>query len=538
MSRYAGIFTVIVLSFVISIFIGVDSPVYCEDGPTQDTADIGTQTKSAGQGANLYQDAGGSNLANDSTVQTIIREAPNYVIPIAGLGLIFGITRFQLSTYPGPISNILFGRSLWLNTVHFVGISTTLIYAQHYLNRLKQEVAPQRYGLPVLERPTPVRSVSMVEQEDIASKFLAAYEASKASNTGTDTDTAEGSIVPQYKALSVLEQGEGTNYLESILTFFADWLKANHSNVLPSDLHNNLLDYFSSSLSFTSINIIVIVMYTAGCYLLYLFPALLSLNYISPKFTSWTCVTNIEKIGKSVIQVSSSIIKLFIVILIFIILVCSAYLYFYCYISLDVSHYINDTMKLELNQSTDITIEHKFWGAPTALIQTLWELVLVLVLGIYRSMILIKPFVCDGNTKAKLLLCSGFFVKITTAFFIISVVKMPTEGSFNVVALVDVFAGYNKCYKLVFYSTITFIITNTIVYVINYYNKEKVIIENSLNNQEKEIAKSSNDYLFINFLKLFLKLSSYVAFFGMFQGILFLKGYSIPCMLDSYLNLY
>ena len=527
--------------------ISIGSPVYCEDGPTQAATATEVKTQSAAQGANLYQDAGGPNVLSNPTVQRIISNSPYVAVPIGWVGIAMTMTHFQFgSAVPRPISPLLYQRNFGINLVGvaagtIIGYNAFVRYGPQFgsaprpMPNVQENVTEGHSALPVIERITPVQPVSIVKKEDLVAKFRSGNDAVNASNTVTDTDTH--SIVRKYDISSVLEKGEDLNSQESILTFFTEWLKANHSNVLPSDLQNNLLDYFSSGLSFTSINIIVIVMYTAGCYLLFFYPTLLSLNYISHKFTSWTGVANIDKTGKSVIQVISSIIKLFIVILILVILVCSAYLYFYCNISLDVSNYINDTMKLELNQCTNITIKHKFMGGPTGISQTLWQTVLVLFLSFYRSMALIKPLVCDSNIKTIILVFSAICVKLAICFIIMTAVKIPTT-SYNVVDLVDVFAGYNKCYKLVFYSTIIFLISNAIVYVINYYNKSKIVVGNYLNNQETKIAVNSKDYLFINLLMVFTKLCSYVALFGMFQGILFLKGYSIPCILDSYLTLY
>lgn len=281
-------------------------------------------------------------------------------------------------------------------------------------------------------------------------------------------------------------------------------------------------------------------MYTAGCYLLFSIPTFLSLKYISGKFTSWTGLANIDKAGKSVIQLIKSIVGLFNLILIFffVIVACSAYLYFNCQISQNLSNHINETMKLELNKSTDITIKHTFMGAPTGISQALGVGVIMLFLTLYPYLALIKPILCEGYIKANILLFSEIFVCPEGAvvnFFILSVVKIPSI--YGVVTLVDVFDGYNKCYKLVFYSTILLIISNAIVYVVNYYNKNRIVIVNFLENQEKEKAVSSHNYLFINILMVFTKLCSYVALFGMFHGILFLKGYCIPCSLDSYLSL-
>ena len=140
------------------------------------------------------------------------------------------------------------------------------------------------------------------------------------------------------------------------------------------------------------------------------------------------------------------------------------------------------------------------------------------VVGIYRSYVLVNPLKCTKYVKLVVILISTNFVSLTTTF-ITNIVTKDKEG----VTFIKLFSNCNFSIDLVFYSFVIAIISgpNKIEDFITFVAQYILFLS-----KEKAVSKcnwpyNSNKELFYNVLNISLKIVTSMAFFGLYQGALF-----------------
>lgn len=571
MARYTVFFFGIVLSLVMSIFIG--SPVYCEDGPTQDIATTATEHKSS-----ISTSAGDINQKSDASTTSPILDSPvpmQFKQIIEDYGVVTGTivtsgvllgnvfidkhfpTGVQLKNpFIGSLAGVGLRVGLVTMATAVVGAITAgtfkgvMIVGEHY-NRTAL-VGPNSNSNLTIPRGQ-AQTINFANQSDstaiqkyvdttgpntnlqdkayLVSKYREDSAAAAASNQNTVTST--DNVNHSHKVPCIIEEGETTTFVQSCNNFVVDWLHFNYGNRVPANLSGNLLDYFSFDFSFTSLNLSIIFMHTLVYWLFLFLFTLLSLKYFSSKLTSWLNKTT--KMSAAVVQFFISINILVVIFLFIVILIFSVYIYFYCNIPQDVAHHINNTMKILLDKTTDITITNTFLGVDSRHYMKLSGTVGLCILGIYRTYVVIRPLYLSTTIASCFVLFVLYTVKVTYTF----ITKITTMGSDSEPStLLELFGRYNDSNHVLFYSMIIIILSVTVTTTISYYKKYMVVTDNDQCNADNNKIGNSNKHLVYEILVAYNKVITSMAFYCAFQSIVFLHVYSIPGYIDHYLTLY
>jgi len=313
-----------------------------------------------------------------------------------------------------------------------------------------------------------------------------------------------------FTVLCPLEEGESTSFLDSIYQSMLNWITSEYSDSgrFPFDTDVNLLDYSSSQFDLFSVNCIVLIMYTAGCYFVFFGFLVSSLGYIH-KWTSRASKYKIVSFFSALLKVFISINKIILLLLVATVLVSTTYLYMYYNIPSDVIN--NMVNNIELANKKYVYI---FSYIPMKDLLKVIEVVMIFFLGVYRYRMIIRPL--EYNRYSKFIVTTAcIYIVQGVAMFVTNIVQM--SGNSESITLIEVINGYNACVKLVFYSLIILIITITIEYIC--YKKSSQILE--------KIGNTSK-YTIYNITLVFVKVVSTLAFFSVFIGIIALYGYYLP----------
>ena len=358
-------------------------------------------------------------------------------------------------------------------------------------------------------------------------------------STSSDVPT-DGDIASKYKIHCPLEETESTSFLSSIYSFMLECVKSisGSSNRFPLDLGVN--DCFTSHYYFTNLNLLVYIMFIAVlCFSIFTVAFFFSNLY---PLKNWSKTTTLFY-GKGVVEnrepsknihfitwlVKNLIVinKVLLLFLFIIILISSTYLYFNYSFSSDLGNHFNNIMKGLHGLSYDYTIVYKSFGVHVQYIQKISEFVLVAIIGIYRAYFLIRPLEYNEHIKVVVGVIIAFIMRQTVVF----ITSITIVGDIEVGAtFAEIFNGYNLNIKLVFYSLLIFIFFFTMEYIFfNNKNKFNTVKDSFQYNQEKKGDGNFNyKTLFYNILFIILKLSTSLAFFGVFEGSYSLFSYYIP----------
>ena len=573
-SRYTLFFLGILLSFVMSIYI--HSPVYCEDGPTQAVAATATEHKSsisttaaaisqkseASTTAPIFKDPAAMNFQEKARTRA-------YGTIVGGIvtgGLLLGNviiekhfpTGFQMKT---AFSTGIANTGARLASITIATGSVALLYngviegtaaydtystsnkAQYGRNidsNLTTSSQQQAEAIKAINQSsdaaiskrleTTAPDTNLLNKDYLQSKFRADSAVASSPNTITNTDSVSGS----YTIPCILEERESTTFVQSCKNFVVDWLNSEYGSRVPGNLSGNLLDYFTFDFSFASLNLIIIFMHSLVYWLLFFLFTLVSLNYFSSKRASWL---NKAKNSAAVIKVFIYTNILVVVFLFLVILIFSAYIYFYCNIPEGVALHINNTMKILKDQTTDITITNSFMGAPSHYYMKTSGTVALCILGIYRTYVVIRPMTMH---LTKTITSSFIVLVIVTVNLTQKLLTQTTTMTDNAetITLFEHFARYNECNHVLFYSMIIIIVSLIIVTILTHYKKNMIVTDNDQCNPENNKIRYSKKFLIYEILVAYNKVITSMALYCAFQSIVFLHVYSLPGDLDCYLTLY
>lgn len=369
---------------------------------------------------------------------------------------------------------------------------------------------------------------NLLNKDYLQSKFRADSAVASCPNTITNTDSVSGS----YTIPCILEEGESTTFVQSCNNFVG--LNSEYGSRVPGNLSGNLLDYFTFDFSFASLNLILILMHSLVYWLLFFLFTLVSLYYFRSKLASWL---NKAKNSAAVIKVFIYTNILVVVFLSLVILIFSAYIYFYCNIPEGVALHINNTMKILKDQTTDISITNCFMGAPSHYYLKTSGTVALCILGIYRTCVVIRPMTMH-LTKT---ITSSFIVLVIVTVNLTQQLLTQTttmRDNAETITLFEHFARYNECNHVLFYSMITIIVSLIIVTILSHYKKNMIVTDNDQCNPENNKIRYSKKLLIYEILVAYNKVITSMALYCAFQSIVSLQVYSLPGDLDCYLTLY
>ena len=333
-----------------------------------------------------------------------------------------------------------------------------------------------------------------------------------------------------FSIQSVLEQPNPISFMKSIYQYLLNWMKYHDPNRLPISSNTDGVTFSLSNYDFffTSFNLIVYLMFTVLVYFIIIGFVLFSVTYFNKS------VSHVDKVGQSLqkmkkilgVDITSAIGKMILILKVILVLVFmlaiafSTYLSIYYHLPLDVAKDLNFSKISQLNKPTDYLIGYFSGGIPYHYIQKISGLVIICILGFYRTYILINPLQCNKFIKVVIVFAYVNIVNFVSQF-ILSLIETDNKG----MTFMKLFSKCNISIDLVFYSFVIIIISIVAQYIL-FLSKEKAVSKcNWSYNSDKE--------LFYNIMDISLKIVTSMAFFGLFQGALFV--HSIPG--DTY-NIY
>lgn len=292
------------------------------------------------------------------------------------------------------------------------------------------------------------------------------------SDSTSSTNSNANSINPDYSIHSSLEEEDSISSCPvSIYEYLLGWMKHHDSNRLPSNKDGTMFDLSNYNFFFTSFNLIVYLMFTAVLYYIFIGFVQLSLKYYN------NIVSRISNFNSVVYTTSTSAMdKILVVTKVMLILVfvfgmaCSLVLYIYYHLPIEVAKHLNSTMITKVNKSTDYAIGYSTAGVSFYYSQKFYTFVITIILGFYRTYMLIKPLECAKYTKIVIVFISVNFVAFVTKF-ITNMVALNSTG----LTFVELFNKCNNGIDLVFYSFVTAILSSVIQYFFLLSKEKKSI---------------------------------------------------------------
>lgn len=372
-----------------------------------------------------------------------------------------------------------------------------------------------------------------------------ALTSSTSQNNNTETSSSQSLIdmANSYPIHSPNEEINSITILDSVNKFFLNWMQSTSGtkNRLPANI--DMINWDTPLFFYSFYNFIIYTMYTALLYFVITIVVFYSLNYIWTNMKYLSCVEKVFTIlsggaandfNKKIIEFMTSlmgkilmIVKAVLISLFLIILVSSTYLYINYDFSSDLANHFNTTMKGVSNASTNFTMMYKVGDIETYYYQKFSEVILVLMIGIYRGYYLIRPLQYSSNIKAAIGFIVSLFVRSVTSF----IMNVVLVGNVKIgITFIELFNAYNITINLVFYCVLSFLSLVVIEYIL--FKKIKVITMPKEKNKFNQKEGDSQDFypysLFYNILFIFMKVGTSLAFFGVFEGVLFLYTHYLP----------
>lgn len=275
-------------------------------------------------------------------------------------------------------------------------------------------------------------------------------------------------------------------------------MKHHDSNRLPSNTDGTMFDLSNYNFFFTSFNLIVYLMFTAVLYYIFIGFVQLSLKYYNNIVSR---ITNFN----SVVYTTSVMDKILVVTKVMLILVfvfgmaCSLVLYIYYHLPIEIAKHLNSTMITKVNKSTDYAIGYSTAGVSFYYTQKFSTFVITMILGFYRTYMLIKPLECAKYTKIVIVIISVNFVAFVTKLITNIVALNSTALTF-----VELFNKCNNGIDLVFYSFVTAILSSVIQYFFLLYKE----------GSKSALFTENERYTVYDILTIFLKLVTSLAVYS------------------------
>ena len=374
-------------------------------------------------------------------------------------------------------------------------------------------------------------------------------EANSDSSINSDTSSSESNVgISNFFPIhSPQEYMNSIPLFYSITIFFLNWMESTSisSNRVPSNM--DAIQWDSPVFFYALFNLVVYIMYTALLYFVICIAMFYTVNYF---ITNKKSIQSLEKVvtkfsvakdfnrfttylmGKTIVILKGLLIFLFLIIM-----VSSTYLYI-CYdFSSDIANHFNSIMEVVHSFPNNGKILYKLFGTEVQYYQKFSEIMLVFFIGIYRAYYLIRPLQCIWYIKIGIGFFVTLFVRNITAIMmnIVLVGNTKTGVSFN-----ELFNGYNISIKLVFYSLLFFFSLILIEYILFNSNKHIMIKDNhDYNQKETNNQRVIIDFhsLFYTIVYIFIKVGTFVAFFGVFEGVLFMYTHYLPANIYSLCNI-